>query len=803
MNTAQEKLVLDLLQRYKKSFLKTPISVDGADELYKWQLITECHEKPDIEIVRHFKTKNIVDTQRVNQVLSDLLKNKQQQLIDCFSGLKDENLSLSDRLSLFKKMMGDLCGDKYKSKANDERTAAAFLACWNPQKYTFYKDEIYQNYCKYIGVPSHQAGDKYPHFLELMTELARAIKRDADLVNKYQTETNGLIQSNLLIAQNILWQMKDMMNNKDDNHLRFKHLLEYFISHLEWCVNKDETFIGYHKYIQPLVDSNNFKLSGQGWNGGNIQKQIEKWSQYDGYFIYINVYGGNYQSNACYLQWNDTWLNIRPLWIDGHIKKLYLTKEEKSSAKEELTRTVQELGLFDNKEPNTTLKTFFDEYETMIFEYHGVLHNKLYMKQLGQYTKLLSLKKNIILQGAPGTGKTYNTAALALSICGETIPEKHEDVMKRYEELQKEGRIGFCTFHQSMDYEDFVEGIKPNTDESDSITYEVEPGIFKTLSNKARENYEDTLKTIEVLQKQKSIQDKINDFLQDALEKRTEFLTRLGYKFIITEITDKKITVSITTENNIATGEPIKNSTPTTSLSELTELLEKEVVLNKIGDIPAYFNRKTILSRDYYTFYIANEINKIRTKNVNVQKTELQNYVLIIDEINRCNVSKIFGELITLLESDKRIGGNHPIKVTLPYSKESFGVPSNLYIIGTMNTTDRSVGSIDYAVRRRFAFVTLKANKQILVDKYGEESKQVKLFDYVYTFLNDDKKHPDMDIDDLMVGHSYFMADDDNELKLKLEYEIIPLIREYNKDCIINVKKDELEKAFNDWKAAI
>ncbi|MBR5434254.1 MAG: AAA family ATPase [Bacteroidales bacterium] len=180
-----------------------------------------------------------------------------------------------------------------------------------------------------------------------------------------------------------------------------------------------------------------------------------------------------------------------------------------------------------------------------------------------------------------------------------------------------------------------------------------------------------------------------------------------------------------------------------------------------------------------------------------------QNYVLIIDEINRGNVSKIFGELITLLEADKRIGGDHPIKVTLPYSKESFGVPSNLYIIGTMNTTDRSVGNIDYAVRRRFAFVTLKADRQILVSKYGEVSKQVQLFDAVFAFLNDEKKHPDMDIDDLMVGHSYFMADNDNELRLKLEYEIIPLIWEYCKDGIINVKKDELKKAFDDWKAAI
>ena len=197
------------------------------------------------------------------------------------------------------------------------------------------------------------------------------------------------------------------------------------------------------------------------------------------------------------------------------------------------------------------------------------------------------------------------------------------------------------------------------------------------------------------------------------------------------------------------------------------------------------------------------EYEKTLNTSVNVQEIKLQNYVLIIDEVNRGNVSKIFGELITLLEADKRIGGEHPIKVTLPYSKEPFGVPSNLYIIGTMNTTDRSVGNIDYAVRRRFAFVTLKADRQILVNKYGEKSKQVQLFDAVFAFLNDDKKHPDMDIDDLMVGHSYFMADDDNELKLKLEYEIIPLIREYSKDGIINVKKNDLDKAFKDWKAAI
>ena len=795
MNETRKQRIIDLLQRYKKNFFETPLSKDGADELYKWELITKCHEQTDAEIIRNFKPINVVHVQTVYPVLTELLKNDQQQLVDCFNGLKDENRSLSERLSIFKKEMGDLCGNKFKSKANDERTAAAFLTCWNPEKYTFFIDtKVYRPYCNYIGEKLYETGDKYPHYLQLIAELAEIIKQDHELNGKFQNETKGLIQSDLLTAQNILWQMRDMMNMKEDKYINFKHLLEYFVSHLEWCNNDDTNFIGYDKYIKPLLDSKKFKYSGQGWNGGQIQEQIKQWAQYEKYTICINVYGANYQSNACYLNWEGTWINVRPLWANNHIVKLYLSKEEKSSAKEEKTKTIEELGLFTNEEPNSIIKAFFDEYEKMILEFNGLYYNKIMMEQIKEFTQILNIKKNIILQGAPGTGKTYNTAALALSICGETIPEMHEDVMKRYGELQKEGRIGFCTFHQSMDYEDFVEGIKPKT-ENGAISYDVEDGIFKALSDKARENYEDSQKTIEVLQRQKSIQDKMYDFLQKALENRTEFLTRLGYKFIITEITDKNIIVSIITENNIATGEPIKNSTPTISLSELTELLEKEVALNEIGDIPAYFNRKTKLSRDYYTFYIANEINKIKTKNVNVQKTELQNFVLIIDEINRGNVSKIFGELITLLEADKRIGGEHPIKVTLPYSKESFGVPSNLYIIGTMNTTDRSVGNIDYAVRRRFAFVTLKAEIELV--EQNSIPTAVELFKSVESFLK--KNRIDMDLDDLMVGHSYLFAKDENELALKWQYEILPLLNEYIKDNIINAKTISSNMSFADF----
>ena len=185
---------------------------------------------------------------------------------------------------------------------------------------------------------------------------------------------------------------------------------------------------------------------------------------------------------------------------------------------------------------------------------------------------------------------------------------------------------------------------------------------------------------------------------------------------------------------------------------------------------------------------------------------EKKNYVLIIDEINRGNVSKIFGELITLLESDKREGSDHPIPVTLPYSKIPFKVPKNLYIIGTMNTTDRSTGTLDYALRRRFAFVTLKANDDVITNHYTEIGNDalgiiaVALFNNIRNFIKDPKHLcGDFDIDDLMVGHSYFMAKGEDQLKLKIKYEVIPLINEYINDGILKVDAVEKNKAFSAW----
>lgn len=148
----------------------------------------------------------------------------------------------------------------------------------------------------------------------------------------------------------------------------------------------------------------------------------------------------------------------------------------------------------------------------------------------------------------------------------------------------------------------------------------------------------------------------------------------------------------------------------------------------------------------------------------------------------------MLGELITLLEKNKRLGEEDEFTVTLPYSGENFGVPDNLYIIGTMNTADRSLGYIDYAVRRRFAFMTIEAKSDVIREFYNGNGELMKKELLLFTSVSDlikDNLNPDFDLNDIMVGHSYFLAKSDDDFELNLEYKIRPLLKEYLRDGII------------------
>lgn len=388
-----------------------------------------------------------------------------------------------------------------------------------------------------------------------------------------------------------------------------------------------------------------------------------------------------------------------------------------------------------------------------------------------QATKLLKSKKNVILQGAPGTGKTYATAALALSVLGVTDVDfnDHAAVMRKYEELRGQKRIFFTTFHQSMDYEDFVEGIKPQVEDG-QVGYSVEDGIFKNVCSVVS-NY--------------NIIACIDKFLQS--------IKGFENKKVIPTVTGRSSFYAWWEEGN----KTISIRSTTSEAGEDERHVPSPINIEKV-------KRQALGEGEENNWrqYAQAFIDAVKAEYRNEVQGQPRSVVLIIDEINRGNVARIFGELISLLEADKRSDAVHPLTVTLPYSKEEFSVPGEVYIIGTMNTTDRSAGTLDYAARRRFAFVTLKSDREAVRRAYADSAlgeKAVAVFDDVLKFI---KEHNagDLDIEDLMVGHSYFMAPDEDGLKLKIEYEVLPLIREYAKDGLLAVASDELERCGAAWR---
>ena len=339
---------------------------------------------------------------------------------------------------------------------------------------------------------------------------------------------------------------------------------------------------------------------------------------------------------------------------------------------------------------------------------------------------------NQILFGAPGTGKTYHTKKMAVEIINGKKARTREEINKEYEELIKAGQIVFTTFHQSLSYEDFIEGIKPETIDG-NVTYEVKDGIFKQLCSRA-------------------IQDNLNigDLVGD---------------YEITKITPEIIYLKKPRAETIV---PI----PKYLIDELSKLVHEgkinyEDIKNKIAiDKMPETTEKYILNG--YPNIFAQLVEKINTSN----KKHKQNYILIIDEINRGNVSAIFGELITLLEEDKRKGNKEHTEVKLLYSGKKFSVPNNVYIIGTMNTADRSVEALDTALRRRFSFVEMQPNPEILSKVGNVDLKEL---------LKTINQRIEVLIDkDHQIGHSYFIGIQNiDDLRRTFKDKIIPLLEEY------------------------
>lgn len=540
---------------------------------------------------------------------------------------------------------------------------------------------------------------------------------------------------------------------------KFKCLLEYFVAHLEYAENGMSDTIGFNRYLKDIVDTSNFKISGYGWKGQQIQLQVAAWEDFHCGKICINVDARGHQTKSCYLNWKGTGINITPFWNEDHIHDLQIliyTEEDGGRWDSICSYPLASLSLFDERNTvNASLKQLFKEYCAYKEAYNEQITKKGMVNQdTLRAARLLENSGQIILQGAPGCGKTYITTELAVYLCDGEVPSTREELKKRYKELQKEGRVEFTTFHQSLDYEEFVEGLKPDTDSLNDkeMRFVVKSGIFKRICQAASATTTSNLK------------EAYNSFAEDVVNYDDI------YKINMPNGSMFGVTINGKGNLSLYTGKDFKlNGTLT------YENIEKFFYGADLGYWKCYFKGIIdVLKKDY----------KLTAENKDANKP----YVLVIDEINRANVSKVLGELITLLEKNKRLGEEDEFTVTLPYSGENFGVPDNLYIIGTMNTADRSLGYIDYAVRRRFAFMTIEAKSDVIREFYNGNGELMKKELLLFTSVSDlikDNLNPDFDLNDIMVGHSYFLAKSDDDFELNLEYKIRPLLEEYLRDGII------------------
>lgn len=397
----------------------------------------------------------------------------------------------------------------------------------------------------------------------------------------------------------------------------------------------------------------------------------------------------------------------------------YREKDEKESEQEQVEETAQE-------ELVQQFKGYMNPFSSMLIE-----------------------SKNVIFRGAPGTGKSY----LAKEIAADIVSNGYVDKWNLLTEEQKK-QVEFVQFHPSYDYSDFIEGLRPKINDDGSMGFELQDGVFKRFIARARKNYEDSQKSKEAIEKEVSVQEAMTEFFSGVELGKDMFKTINGNEFTITAVDDRHITISI--PNN-----PTVNKL-TLNIDDIRRMLESGLKFDKIKDITSFFG-KTFATQAYsYDFALYKEIRKkkVAASKSATQQTELKKFIFIIDEINRGEISKIFGELFYSIDPGYR-GKAGEISTQYanlhPDPDDKFYIPENVYIIGTMNDIDRSVDSFDFAMRRRFRFVELRADERLeMLSDLNDEVKEAEAIRRMSALNNEIAAVEDLN-ENYQIGASYFL----------------------------------------------
>lgn len=622
----------DIVTLFKNHQIQYGLNGDSnLEELYKWELVSKQNGHPDPYAIDFSKEINSIEFKNLcfsSQItaIRNFAKYEPEEYRKLFRALFDESILLQERIEKFTDSCKTLWDNKIKAKFTthtsamcDERLISCFLAFYNPQKYTFYKNDVYKNLCKLLEIKPRKAGHKLVHFYELLDQyVIPEIEKEDELILSINDEikNKGCIQSMPLTAQTVLWY-----------------------------------------YNRALLKS---------------------------------------------------------------------TDTDKEDYENDLVETK-----IDN---------------TMMYQ---------------KYIDLLKESKNLVLTGAPGTGKTFMAQAIAKEMgCGKN-------------------EMCFVQFHPSYDYTDFVEGLRPIMMSEGQMGFERKDGIFKEFCKKAIKNLIDSAKSIENLSKELSWENKLQQFIDDSIDNNKKFKLSNGSLFSIDEIKGR----------NIIAHNDSNSKTPLIPINadEIIELLTNDVPLNIVRDIRTYFNRKFGTQPDSYAFIITKAIREMKYKAqvISANKIERKPFVFIIDEINRGEASKIFGELFYAIDPGYR--GKKDIRVKTQYQNlvpetdvfaEGFYIPENVFILGTMNDIDRSIESMDFAMRRRFTWKEIKPeDTQSMLDKLECATKAKN----VMVRLNNEISKIEGLGPAYQVGPSYFLKLGDNggNFEKLWNMNIEPLLREY------------------------
>ena len=749
ISTVSDKIRF-IIGKYKENF----VSVDKG-ERYKWIAVAWYQQHWDIEAadfarmvtVAFEKTSNLLASGMyyAYKMLVEYVTAKPEKARELFRVLYNEKISLADRYDTFRKGFDEYIAD-LKSKTGkdynhyqDLHAISVYLFFEYPEKYFIYKSTMYTKMRDRIGfieLPSDQKSivKKYENHARMCELILTEIHNDAKLRKMssdrlddtcYKDEQYHLLAMDIAFYGGVYMEDDDLKVDSDnlEGNKYYPSLDEY---------NPDITK---DMWIEVLKDSSITTPE----TASMLKKMMELGGESSCAHL-AEVYGGTY----------------------GYYNRLGssfgMRVKDKYHCGNRITETGRNVLYIIPFVGRNVIENGKSRYS---WKLRDELKEALEEMDLNITESVTDVELNTILYGPPGTGKTYHTVIYAVAIIEnkkleDIKKEDYGEVWARYTAYKKDGRIAFTTFHQSYGYEEFIEGIKPvlsydaTLDGRKDIQYDVVSGIFKKFCEKANV-------------KIKSFDESWDELVDCAISD--------GQKFTFMRRTNSTLTAEIKDENTF-----IVNWSGGTS-----NTLKKDRVYDQWISATYEENKKLRGGKRWMSEALQAVIDAMSQRfglpsNAMVIPKK-KNYVFIIDEINRGNISKIFGELITLIEPSKRLGAGEETEAVLPYSGKAFGVPDNVYIIGTMNTADRSIAAIDTALRRRFYFKEMLPDSNVLegisVDGVSI-SKMLENINKRITVLYD-REHT--------IGHAYFIplkANPTIETLAKIfENNIIPLLQEY------------------------